>query len=110
MKKYLATFERHNVTYFSKTIEATSAKEAVIKAKNWCFMEKLKSVDELHNTNDEPASTPEEILKILNKLQQEYSKNHYTEQAYGLDVIIRFYLHLIALDEITEDFIRGIIE
>lgn len=110
MKRFLATYVEYKLTYYCKTIIAEDVKHAMEEARSTCFNETLKSLQTIYNSDNAKVSTPEGILKMLNKLEKEYNKEYGTIQAKKIDAIIRFYTHLIALDEITEEYIREIVE
>lgn len=109
MKRFLATYVEYKLTYYCKTIIAEDVKHAMEEARSTCFNETLKNLT-IYTSDNAKASTPEDILKMLNKLEKEYNEIYGTLQAKKIDAIIRFYTHLIALDEITEEYIREIVE
>ena len=59
---------------------------------------------------DNTCVTPCEIFTLLDKMYKYYDETCSTEQRKRVDAIRRFYAHLLALDEISEEYIREIVE
>lgn len=107
MKKFRILYKSAIPSMHVVHIDSTSREEAEIIVNK--YHGNVISTEEV-STSDTVCATPAEILELLNKMYSYYDEICSTEERNRVDALRRFFCHMLAFDEISEEYIREIVE